>query len=222
MIIYKESTLYQNFIYPRYISEMTELSPLSMQEDPIVPIEREDELWWQKSKLENGLSVKDSTVDVMSSNDTINYVSHKIDTYFREEKETHVLDDLLDDKQCMILFACGTYYGNTNTDSRIKKEIPSVIENTEYTLALKRIWGFEPEMASSYEDISDGLINGFSKKYYTILVTKDSDDNIIYLPTVKGKPLSEAQIETIVAGKDGNNTAYQEYYEQYKTIIVSD
>ena len=71
--IYKECSLYKNFIYQRYVSELADFSfkPFindnSSYLDSFIVINKEDELWWQDSTISSeGTASGDVTVGTES------------------------------------------------------------------------------------------------------------------------------------------------------------
>lgn len=202
--IYREATLYENLVYPRYISEIQDFSfiPNFEYEDCYIAHHLEDELWWQKDKLSE-MIVADNDLVIKDASGNKVYIAD-VETYIPNSGGNNVyyLNQLLDDEACFIHRACGTWIGNTNRNERVTEMKESDIGGVSYRLAIKKIWGFEPDLAESSSDISDGIINGFSKKYYNVLVKKDNNDNDVYIPTVDGTPLSSTQITEIISGRD--------------------
>lgn len=199
---FKECSLYQNFVYPRYISELPDFpfKPVFNADDEtyldgFIKIDKEDELWWQSSTFNfDGVIVPTFTpYESYISND-------------KTQKEYYI-NNLLDDTECFIHRSCGTWIGNTNTEERIKEKTSvDLVSNTDdhtrdledVTFADKKIWGFDPDKAT-LDDLSEGLIDGFTQKSYTVVVAKDSSENTIYLPIVEGVPLKESEVESIIS-----------------------
>ena len=239
--IYKECSLYQNLVYPRYVSDIQNFSfiPGVVYEDCCIVIHREDELWYQKDKLAQ-MIVADNDLKIFDADDNIVYIAD-VETYISNSGEEKVfyLNELLDDTACWIHRACGTWIGNTNTQERITEmkstnvktswhvkegsdpeEYTNIVDAQEYTVALKRIWGFEPDKAESSSDISKGIIDGFSKKYYSVLVKKDNDKDV-YIPTVDGTPLTDTQIANIIS-TNGSGGSRNDYPTNDGNLLVSD
>lgn len=225
--IYYDSSLFTNFIYPRYFSEIQRFSfiPNVIYNDPYIAINKEDELWAQFSKYDynlniiipdNDVSVKNAQGEQIYVSQTPHYFSRKVDGG-GNHYIVYYLNELLNDEEVFVRLSCGTYIGNTNTDERIQQQTPVDVSNDikEATLAFKRIWGFEPDNA--VDSIEDGVINGFSKKKYAVfIVTENSKTK--YIPTVNGTPLTDNDMQTIVNGKP----SYSDYYTEHESLIVSD
>lgn len=198
--IYIESTTYQNLIYPRYKSDIQDFSfiPGFEYENCFIAYNRENELWWQKDKKAE-MIIADNDLAVFNESDNLVYIAD-VETYISNSGDvfSHYLNQLLDDEPYFIHMASGTWIGNTNQKERITKMKPSLIDGEEATLTIKKIWGFEPDNATQ-DDLTTGIIDGFSKKSYIIIVTKDSNDKVIYVPSVEGTPLSEDQIKSIIS-----------------------
>ena len=96
----------------------------------------------------------------------------------------------------------------------------TIADSEEYTVSLKRIWGFEPDKAESSSDISKGIIDGFSKKYYSVLVKKDGEKDV-YIPTVNGTPLTDTQIANIIS-TSGTGETREGYPTDDGNLLVSD
>jgi len=213
--IYKECSLYKSFIYQRYVSELADFyfkpnyGDTPVYTDSFIVIHKEDELWWQESTFNsNGFIIpvyKFSECYISNNgNDKVFYINY-----------------LLDDDEAFIHTSCGTWIGNTNTKERITAMKSSSLGGKEYTLALKRIWGFEPDLAESATSVSKGIINGFSKKKYSVLVYTDSNDDVYYIPTVKGVPLDDSKITQIIEeDSEGNPRTYPN--SASGTLFVSD
>ena len=208
--IYRECSLKYSFIYPRYVSKCHPRDTTPDDEnftgkykfpEDFVFENRTDELWYQRSKLQNGIIVPDN----------IEYDKKPNEYFFIKEISAEVfknpvlnetefyLNNLLDDQACLVKRSCGSWYGNTNTNERIKTMASVEIDGVKYTVSIKRIWGFEPDNVTSPDDLSSGVINGFSKRTYTLFVKHDDEtDKDYYYPTVNNKILTNNQIKTII------------------------
>lgn len=225
--IYYESSLFTNFIYPRYFSELQRFSfiPNVVYDESYIAINKDDELWAQFSKYDNNLNmiVPDNDVPVKNTQGNILYIS-QTPHYFSKKVDgggnhfiVYYLDKLLNSEEVFVRLSCGTYIGNTNTNERIQQQKPVDVSNDlkNATLDYKRIWGFEPD--NVIDSIEDGIIDGFSKKKYAVfIITENSKTK--YIPTVKGAPLTDNDIQTIVNDKP----SYGDYYDEHESLIVSD
>lgn len=238
--IYRESTIYENFVYPRYVSELDgfKFKPIYKPYDfdvdyaeSFLAHHREDELWYQKDKLAQ-MIVADNDLAIKDADDKLVYIAD-CETYIPTAEDTdnvYYLNELLDDEACWIHMACGTWIGNTNRNERITEmkstdvneswHSETIADSEEYTVSLKRIWGFEPDKAESSSDISKGIIDGFSKKYYSVLVKKDGEKNV-YIPTVNGTPLTDTQIANIIS-TSGTGETREGYPTDDGNLLVSD
>ena len=190
----KECPLFYNLVYPRYFSDTVDFRFIpecvfELSDDGIIDINRESELYWQLSKFN-----KDCLV-VSKINNICGFVSYD-DSFILN------IDYLLDDSDCFIRLSCGTWIGNTNYKERVTDMKPVKIEDKTYTLSIKRIWGFEPDLVENPEDITTGIIDGFSKKKYNVFVLKNDNDEEEYIPTLFGKLMTSSQIEEIISSKD--------------------
>lgn len=235
--LYKECSLKYYFVYPRYISNChpREITSEDVNFDGkyVYPedyefVNRTDELWYQKSKLKNGMIISDNDLiikKISNNTEVINYISDT-ETYFNPVKneKTYYLNNLIDDPAALTKRSCGYWIGNTNTSERYQVMKPVTIDNVEYTVTIKRIWGFEPDLAESYDDISNGIINGFSKKKYTLFMTHDDINNMdVYIPTVKNKLLTSEMIKTIIESHEIDGEIHYPNYETDKYVLfVSD
>lgn len=226
---FKECPLYYNLVYPRYISELSDFNFIPVPPEDteytggFVKIDREDELWWQASTYN-----KDGLV-VPLFNFSESFISN-------DGTETvYYINQLLDDEQCFIHRSCNTWYGNTNRNERVVDMKPCKIveqwnvdppsyprDSSDYTVSLKRIWGFEPDKAESSSDISKGIIDGFSKKKYSVLIYKDGNNEDVFIPTVNGTPLTDIQISDIIS-TDGSGGTRNNYPNSGSgNLVVSD
>lgn len=229
---YKECPLKYSFIYPRYISECYPRDVLETDEnftghyifpDDFEFINRTDELWHQKSKFKDGMIVPDNDLKVMKTendNEVLNYISNS-ETYIHDNEPTetsHYLNNLLNDKACLIKRSCGYWIGNTNTKERYQEMKPFKLEGLEsgseyegkdFTVTMKKIYGFEPDLVSSVNDLSSGYVEGFSKKEYTLFVLLNSNGEVSsYIPTIGNELLTSSQIEQIITYYKSKNGKY--------------